>query len=147
MTVLLDRARVTSTCNGRTYLKTQGEIEAAICEGLSHFAQAYLGRGPSNIRAHLLGDLLLVRMQGVLTVGEEHLVSSKLSEKGCGLVKQARTQLIEAARPEFEALVYQVTEVQLLSLHHDISTRTGEEVVLFVLAETPAFRESKKKAL
>ena len=47
-------------------MKTQGEIEAAICKGMSHFEQEYMGRGPKDIRAHLIGDLLVVRLQGVL---------------------------------------------------------------------------------
>ena len=46
-------------------MKTQGEIEAAICEGMSHFEQDYMGRGPKNVHAHLIGDLLIVRLQGV----------------------------------------------------------------------------------
>jgi hypothetical protein len=33
----------------------------------------------------------------------------------------------------------------VLSLHHDISTVIGEEVVLSTLAEPPLFRETKKK--
>ena len=118
-------------------MKTPGEIEAAICEGISRFEQDYIGRGPKDIRAHLLGDLLVVRLQGVLTAAEQHLVKSLSAERGRDLLKDVRTQLIEAARPLLEALVREVTGVEALSLHHDISTVTGEEVVLFTLAESP----------
>jgi uncharacterized protein YbcI len=55
-------------------MKTQGEIEAAICEGMSRFQQEYMGRGPKDSHAHLIGDLLLVRLHGVLTAAEQHLV-------------------------------------------------------------------------
>jgi uncharacterized protein YbcI len=48
-------------------MKTQGEIEGAICEGMTHFEQENMGRGPKAIHAHLVGDLLLVRLHGVLT--------------------------------------------------------------------------------
>ena len=126
-------------------MKTQGEIEAAICEGVSRFEQDYMGRGPKDIRAHLLGDLLVVRLQGVLTAAEQHLVKSLPAEKGRDLLKQVRTHLIETARPVMEAMVQEVTGVKVLTLHHDISTVTGEEVVLFTLAVTPDFREAKKK--
>ena len=51
-------------------MKTQGEIEAAICEGISRFEQDYMGRGPKHVHAHLIGDLLVVRLQGVLTIGK-----------------------------------------------------------------------------
>jgi uncharacterized protein YbcI len=126
-------------------MKTQGEIEAEICEGISRFEQEYMGRGPKDIHAHLVNDLLVVRLQGVLTAAEQQLVKSLPAEKGRDLVKQVRTHLIETARPVMEAMVQEVTGVQVLSLHHDISTTTGEELVLFTLAGSPLFRESKKK--
>ena len=126
-------------------MKTQGEIEASICEGISRFEQDYMGRGPKDIHAHLLGDLLVVRLQGVLTAAEQHLVKAFPAEKGRDLLKQVRTHLIETARPVMEAMVEEVTGVKALTMHHDISTATGEEVVLFTLAESPCFREAKKK--
>ena len=126
-------------------MKTAGEIEAAVCQEVSRFEQDYMGRGPKDIRAHLLGDLLVVRLQGVLTAAERHLVKSLSSEKGRDLLKQVRTHLIETARPVMEALVQEITGIKVLSMHHDISTATGEEVVLFTLAESPDFRETKKK--
>jgi uncharacterized protein YbcI len=125
-------------------MKTQGEIEAAICEGISRFEQDYMGRGPKDIHAHLIGDLLVVRLQGVLTAAEQHLVASLPGEKGRDLLKQVRTHLIETARPTVVALVQEVTGVGVLSLHHDISTATGEKVVLFTLAQAPIFREIRK---
>ena len=126
-------------------MKTQGEIEAAICEGISRFEQEYMGRGPKDIHSHLIGDLLVVRLKGVLTAAEQQLAKSPPAEKGRELLKQVRTQLIETARPVLEAMVEEVTGVKVLSLHHDISTVTGEEVVLFTLTESPLFRETKKK--
>lgn len=126
-------------------MKTQGEIEAAVCEGMSRFQQEYMGRGPKDIRTHLIGDLLLVRLQGVLTAAEQHLVTTLTPEKGRDLLKQVRSQLIEIARPALEALVQEITGIKPRSLHHDISTLTGEEVVIFTLAETPQFRDAKKK--
>ena len=126
-------------------MKTVGEIEAAVCAGLSHFEQEFMGRGPKEIRAHLLGDLLVVRLQGVLTAAEQHLVKTLTPEKGRDLLKQVRTQLIETARPALEALVTDITGVEPLSLHHDISTRIGEEIIIFSLTEPPHCREAKKK--
>jgi uncharacterized protein YbcI len=125
-------------------MKTQGEIEAAICEGISHFEQEYMGRGPKDIHAHLIGDLLVVRLHGVLTAAEQQLVKTLPAEKGRGLLKQVRTQLMETARSALETMVRGITGVKVVSLHHDISTQTGEEVVLFTLATPPAFREAKR---
>ncbi len=125
-------------------MKTRGEIEAAICEGITRFEQEHMGRGPKHIATHLIGDLLVVRLVGVLTSAERHLVKSVPPEKGRGLLKQVRTELIETARPIMEAMVHDVTGVKVLSLHHDISTVTGEEVVLFTLARSPDIREVKQ---
>ena len=126
-------------------MKTQGEIEAAVCKGVGRFEQEYMGRGPKDIRAHLIGDLLLVRLQGVLTAAEQQLAKTLSAEKGRGLLKQVRTQLMETARPALEAMVRDITGVEVLSLHHDISTATGEEIILFTLAEPALFREAKSR--
>jgi uncharacterized protein YbcI len=126
-------------------MKTQGEIEAEICEGISRFEQDFMGRGPKDIRTHLIGDLLIVRLQGVLTAAEQQLVKVLPAEKGRDLLKQVRTQLVETARPLLEAMVQETTGVKVLALHHDISTVTGEVVVLFTLSESPLFRQAKKK--
>lgn len=126
-------------------MKTQGEIESAICDGITRFEQEYMGRGPRDIRAHLLGDLLVIRLRGVLTAAEQRLVKAPPAEKGRDLLKQVRTHLLEAARPLLEAKVQEVTGVKVVSLHHDISTITGEEVILFTLSGPASFREAKKK--
>ena len=125
-------------------MKTQGEIEAAVCEGITRFEHNYMGRGPKDIHAYLIGDLLVVRLAGVLTVAEQQLVASLPAEKGRDLLKQVRIHLIETARPTMEAMIEEVTGVSVVSLHHDISTVTGEEVVLFTLAESPPVRAGKK---
>ena len=126
-------------------VKTQGEIEAAISKVVGDFEQEYMGRGPKDVRTHLIDDLLVVRLAGVLTAAERQLVGSLPSAKGRELLKQVRTQLIETARPVLEAMVQEVTGVKVLSLHHDISTLTGEEVVLFTLVSSPIFRDRKPR--
>jgi uncharacterized protein YbcI len=125
-------------------MKTQGEIEAAICEGIIRFEQEYMGRGPKDIHTHLIGDLVIVRLRGVMTAAEQQLVKALAAEKGRDLLKQVRTHLIETARPLMEAMIQNATGVKVVSLHHDISTTTGEEVVIFTLADPPAFREGRR---
>jgi|SRR5579862_8602434 len=126
-------------------MKTQGEIESAISEGMSRFELEYMGRGPKDVRAYMLDDLIVVRLKGVLTAAEQHLVKSLPTDKGRNLLKEVRSHLIEIARPTLTAMVEGITGVKIVSLHHDISTMTAEEVVLFTLAEAPVFRETKKK--
>jgi uncharacterized protein YbcI len=126
-------------------MKTQGEIECAISEGMGRFEQEYMGRGPKDVHVHLINDLVVVRLKGVLTAAEQHLVKTLPAEKGRDLLKQVRTHLIETARPTMEAMVHEITGVKVLSLHHDISTMTGEEVVLFTLDQSPLFRDIKHR--
>ncbi len=126
-------------------MRTLGEIESAVCDGITRFEQEYMGRGPKDIRTHLVGDLLVVRLRGVLTAAEQQLVKSLPLEKGRDLLKQVRTHLMETARPVLEALIQEATGAKVVSLHHDISTLTSEEIVVFSLAEAPRFREAKKK--
>lgn len=126
-------------------MKTQGEIEASICDAMSRFELEYMGRGPKDIRAYLLSDMLVVRLQGVLTAAEQHLVTSLSMEKGRDLLKQVRTQLIETAKPVMAAMVEKITVVGVVSLHHDISTVTGEELVIFTLAGPVQFRDKSKR--
>jgi uncharacterized protein YbcI len=125
-------------------MKTQGEIEAAICAGISRFEQDYMGRGPKDVHTHLIGDLLVVRLTGVLTVAEKQLVATLPVEKGRDLLKQVRTHLVETARPTMEAMIQEATGAKVVSLHHDISTVTGEEVLLFTLEESPVRRLVRK---
>jgi uncharacterized protein YbcI len=87
----------------------------------------------------------VVRLQGVLSAAEQHLVKAIPAGKGRDLLKQVRTNLIETARAVLEAIVQEITGVKVLAIHYDVSTVTGEEVILFPLAEPPCFRDEKEK--
>lgn len=118
---------------------TQEESEAGICDGIIRFQEEYLGWRSEQIHARFIKDLLVVRILGVLTLAERQLGKSLSPEKGRDLIKQVRKQLLELARPMLDSLVHEVAGVKVLSMHHDISTVTGEEVVVFSLARTPRF--------
>ena len=118
---------------------TQAETEAAICDGIIRFQEEYLGWTSEQIHAYLIKDLLVVRILSVLTPAERQLGKSLSPEKGRDLIKGVREQLLELARPMLESLVHEVAGVKVLSMHHDISTVTGEEVVIFSLAGAPRF--------
>ncbi|MFO1006742.1 MAG: DUF2294 domain-containing protein [Planctomycetaceae bacterium] len=126
-------------------MNTIGEIEAAMCKAIARFEQEFMGRGPKDIQAYLIGDLLLIRLHGVLTAAEQQLVRTLPKERGRSLLKDVRTQLIETARSQLEAVVKEITSVVPISMHHDISTTTGEEVIIFTLASAPEVRELRRK--
>ena len=121
------------------------QIESVVADGMYRFAENYLGRRPKHIDTHFLGDILVIRLQGVLASAEQDLAKGCSVEKGRKLVKRVRAELIESTRPVLEALIEETTGAKVVSLHHDISTVTGEEVVLFILVEAPAFRDAKRK--
>ena len=119
---------------------TQSESEAAICDGIIRFQEEYLGWRSERVYVHFIKDLLVVRIRGVLTLAERQLSKSSIPERGRDLVKQTRKQLLELARPMLESLVHEAVGVKAISMHHDISTVTGEEMVIFTVAEAPRFQ-------
>jgi uncharacterized protein YbcI len=150
-------------------MKSQGEIEAAVCDGISRFQQEFIGRGPKDIHAHPIGALLLVQLQGVLTPAERQLIAPRAEaqngdgrtdgngnghahangnghENGNGrsLLKQVRAHMVATGRHRLESIIEQAVGVKLVSVHHDISTVTGEEVIVFSLVEAPPCRPKKK---
>jgi len=136
-------------------MKSQGEIEAAVCDGVSRFQQEVIGRGPRDIHAHLVGSLVVVRLQGVLTPAERQLVAPSGGDShaqgngadggnGRALLKQIRTHVVANGRGRLVSLVESVAGVKLVSIHHDISTVTGEELLVFSLAAPPACRPKKQ---
>ena len=121
-------------------MPNQCEIDAAVCERLVRFAQDYLGLGPRTIRAHLLPSLLVVRLQGMMTVAEQQLLLTSGTGNARDMIKQMRMVLVEAARPILVALVEEITGRHVVAVHHDLSTVTGEEVFVFSFVEVPPLR-------
>ena len=120
--------------------KTKGEIESEICEALIKFEREYMGRGPEEARSYIIDDLVIVRLRGVLTPAEKQLVKSEAAGHGRNLIKQVRMELIEKARPLLEVLIKDITGQHIKSLHTDISTVTGERIIVFSLVGTLAFQ-------
>jgi uncharacterized protein YbcI len=111
-------------------MKTKGEIEAEISRAIVQFEIDYMGRGPKETRAHIVEDLVVVRLKGVLTPAEEQLTKSI---DGKDLVKKMRATLIDKARPLLYQVVGDITGTKILDLHTDVSTESGERVFVFSL--------------
>jgi uncharacterized protein YbcI len=117
--------------------RTRGQIEAQIGEAVIKFEKEYMGRGPLETKTYIIDDLVLVRLRGVLTQAEHQLARTSDSPHGRELIKQVRVTLLEKGRPLLEAAVEAVTGQKVKSLHTDISTITGERVIIFVLDGPP----------
>lgn len=124
--------------------KTQGQIEAEISEAVIRFEKEYMGRGPLEAKTYLVDDMVVVRLKGVMTPAEHQLAASDDSRRGRELIKQVRRELLEKGRPLLEAVVQDVTSRKVLSLHTDISTVTGERIVVFTL-DAPAMCAGLKR--
>jgi uncharacterized protein YbcI len=119
---------------------TRGEAEAEISQAITKFEREYMGRGPEDLKTHIFDDVVFVRLQGVLTPAEKHLVKADDSTAGRKLVKEVRQELVEKARVLLETIIVDVIGVKVRSLHTDISTLTGERIIVFTLDGRPEFR-------
>lgn len=110
--------------------RTKGQIEAAVTEALTRFERDYLGRGPKEARSFIVQDMVLVRLMGILSPAEQ-----QLSEEADGieLLKQVRSRLIESSSRQLQTLVEEATGASVVTMHTDISSRTGERVFVFGL--------------
>jgi uncharacterized protein YbcI len=112
--------------NGRT----KGEIEGAIRNAIIKFEQEFMGRGPEDVRAFIVRDIILVRLKGVLTPAERQLAKS---EDGIEMVKQVRQTLIAQGRKKLCEEVGEITGMKATALFTDIDTHIGERIIVFTL--------------
>jgi len=109
---------------------TKGQLEAAISKAIIKFEIEYMGRGPEETRTYIIQDMIFIRLKGVLTSAEKQLAKDN---EGKFLVKRMRVQLLESSRELLESLVQEITGTQVISMHTDISTKTGERIIIFTL--------------
>jgi uncharacterized protein YbcI len=112
--------------------ETKGQVEARISTSITQFEREHIGRGPTEVRTWIIQDLILVRLKGVLTPAEEKLARD---EEGHRLVREVRRQLLEGSRAMLDEMILLVTGTRVISLHSDISTKTGERIIVFTLSE------------
>jgi uncharacterized protein YbcI len=117
--------------------KTKGQTEAEISEAVIKFEKEFMGRGPLETKSYIIGDMVLVRLKNVLTQAELKLADMREHKDGRELVKRVRIALLEQGRPLLEEAVEKILGVKVKSLHTDISTVTGERIILFTLVSAP----------
>jgi uncharacterized protein YbcI len=125
-------------------MKTKGEIEADISRAIIQFEMDYMGRGPKEARTHIIEDMLVVRLKGVLTPAEQQLTKTP---EGSELVKKMRATLIDKARPFLYQVVGDIAGTKILDLHTDISTASGERILVFTLGSNLEKLFARKKDL
>lgn len=113
--------------------RTRGQLEAEISEAMVRFEKEHMGRGPLETKTYLIDDMIIVRLKGVLTRAEHALVKSDRSVRARELIKQVRIELIENGRNLLDEMIRNITRRKIRSLHTDISTETGERLIVFTL--------------
>ncbi len=106
---------------------TKGQLEAKLSEAVSKFEFEYMGRGPKLIRTHIINDMILIRLTGVLSPSEQKLTDNL---QGIELLKKLRSTLFEGGREYLESFITDIIDVNIISTHFDISTKTGEKIIV-----------------
>jgi uncharacterized protein YbcI len=119
--------------------KTRGQLEAEISDAMTRFEKEHMGRGPLETRTYIIEDMVIVRLKGVLTKAELSLVNSDRNVRARDLIKQVRVELIENGRSILEDVIRSKTRRKVKSLHTDISTVSGERLIVFTLDKVPEF--------
>lgn len=111
---------------------TKGQMEAQISNALISFEKEHMGRGPLEAKTYIIQDIVMIRLKGVLTPAESHLAKDN---EGIQLIKQVRTKLLENAQEMLREIIKEITGISPVSLHTDISTKTGERFIITTLSE------------
>lgn len=120
---------------------SKGQVEADISEALIKFEKEYMGRGPEETKTYIIDDIILIRLKRVLTPAEQQLAGTSDETTGRTLIKRVRTELLEKARPLLEQIIIDLTGKRVKSLHTDISTITGERVIILTLESPVVFAD------
>ena len=118
---------------------SRGEAEAEIAQAIVKFEREYMGRGPEDCKAFIFEDIIFVRLRGVLTPAERQLAKADTTA-GRKLIKEVRQELLEKGRMLLESIISDVLGFKVKSMHTDISTATGERIIVFTLEGKPEFR-------
>jgi uncharacterized protein YbcI len=110
---------------------TKGSLEAEISKALTQWEKDFLGRGSVSVKTDILRDMVVVALNGILTPAEYKLCDTK---EGLLSVKRIRSDLVESGREKLCQLIRDLTGEELVSFHTDISTRTGERIMVFRLS-------------
>ena len=124
-------------------MKSKGQLEAEISEAIIRFQKEYMGRGPDETKTYLIDDIVLVRLRGVMTPAERRLAGAEPDAHGRALIKQMRFELLEKSRTPIESIITDITGRQVISLHQDMSTIAGEQVILFTLNGRPRLENDR----
>lgn len=110
--------------------KTKGSIESEISKAITQWEKDFLGRGSVSVKTDILRDMIIIYLQGILTPAEYTVCKTR---EGMLLIKNTRSELVESGLEELKELILTITGEKVKSFHSDLSTHTGERVIVFKL--------------
>lgn len=118
-------------CKGEFEMnKSKGTIESEISKSLTQWEKDFLGRGSVSVKTDILRDMIIVTLRGILSPAEYTLCKTK---EGLLSVKRNRSALIESGIEDLKEIILNLTGVEVKSFYSDISTHTGERIMVFKL--------------
>jgi uncharacterized protein YbcI len=109
---------------------TKGSIEAEVANAVVRFQREQQGRGATDVRAHLMGDMMVIRSGGIFTPTEAHLAAS---DEGRRLIKSARQELRSIHRKEIEDIVARLVNATILRSYYDVDVDAAEQIEVYML--------------
>ena len=120
-------------------MKTQGQSESLICNGVTQIMLGFLGRGPKTIKCHIFEEMIYSRIWNKYSSAEDSLI---LTEIGSEILKNYRINSMLSVHSVFEKLIIDTFSIKLINFHHDITVVNGEEVLIFTLESIPKFKQN-----
>ncbi|BCA55225.1 DUF2294 domain-containing protein [Nitrospira sp. KM1] len=105
-------------------------METAVRNAIIKFEQEFLGRGPDEVRAVIVRDMIVVRLKGVLTPAERQLAKTV---EGVEMVKRLRQTLIAQGRDKLCDQISDISRAKILGIFTDIDVQLGERVFVFTM--------------
>ena len=111
--------------------RTKGEIEAEISKAITQWEKDFLGRGSLSVKSDILRDMVIISLQGILTPAE-YVCSTN---EGLLNIKRTRSELVESGEQDLNDIILKITGIKVMSFHSDLSTVTGERIIVFKLED------------
>lgn len=107
---------------------TKGAYESKISKAITQWEKEYLGRGSLSVKTDIIRDMIIVDLQGVLTPAEYSVCET---QEGLLSIKRTRSKLVESDMDHLYQMIFEITQQDVKSFHTDLSSRTGERMMIF----------------
>ncbi len=113
--------------------KSTGQLEAQVSEAMTKFERNYFRRGPHRVRTYILDEVVIVRLEGLLSPAEQELVKNP---EGVKLLKELRSSLVENAEVLLCDIIKDILKCDIVSMYFSVNAKMGERVIVFTLKPT-----------